>query len=285
MKWTVCWVVAVAWTMASADHGASRRSTSTVGAFSGNGGFFFRLQSVSAQEDALPAGQLAGTVSDRHGARLPGVEVTVTKAGAATKRTTDSDGRYAFEALPPGEYEVTARLAGFKLCAPRLPVVQVATGRITSLKLLLAAAVAEQIHVYVTFPTVQSLWGGGAPVVHLRVSGRPRIIPDPCSVLTAYRGTVVEVLKQPTRGEPIGSEVRFVEESCSGCRHPLARGDDLVAILTRIEDRYSVSFCWSIKNGRVVAADEQPVMQRFVGMRVADLISELRRLIAKRGRP
>lgn len=282
MKRTACWVVFVAWAMAGADPGASSRSTSAVGAFSGAAGFFSSLQPASAQANALPAGQLVGTVGTIYGDRLPGVEVTVTKAGAATKRTTVVGGGFAFDALPPGDYELTARLAGFRICAPELPVARVRTGRITTLKILMVTELSEEVRV--VFSTVKSLWGGGGPVVHLRVSGRPRIIPDTCDLLTAYRGTVVEVLKQPTRGEPIGSEVRFVEESCSGCRHPLARGDDLVAILTRIEDRYSVSFCWSIKNGRVVAADPQPVMQRFVGMQVADLISELRKLIAESGR-
>jgi hypothetical protein len=236
----------------------------------------------SARENAQPAGRLVGTVTAIHGDRLPGVEVTVTKAGAATKRTTVAGGGFAFDALPPGDYEFTARLAGFRMCAPKAPVVQVATGRITSLKILMVVELSEEVRV--VFSTVQSLLGGGGPVVRLRVSGRPRIIPETCDLLTAYRGTVVEVLKQPTRGGPIGSEVRFVEESCSRCRPPFARGDDMVAILHRIEDHYSVSFCWSIKNGRVVAADDLPVMQRFVGMPAADFIKELRGLIAESGR-
>ncbi len=43
----------------------------------------------------------------------------------------------------------------------------------------------------------------------------------------------------------------------------------MVAILRRMEDRHYVAFCWSIGNGRVMAADTPPVMQRFVEMRVA----------------
>ena len=275
-------VVLVVLALAGADHGTRCRSTADVGAFFEDVGFPFDVQSASAQENALSAGQLVGTVSEIHGDRLPGVEVTVTKAGAATKRTTDAGGGFAFEALPPGEYEFTARLAGFELCAPKAPVVQVRTGHITSLKILLAVALTEEVQV--VFSTVQSLWDGGAPVVHLRVSGWPRIIPDTCDLLTAYRGTVVEVLKQPILEEPIGSEVRFVQNSCSWCRSQFKKGDDIVAILHRIGDRNYVAFCWSIKNGRVVAADRQAVMQRFVGMLVADFISELHRLIAEPSR-
>ena len=236
----------------------------------------------SARENDQPAGQLVGTVSDFHGGRLPGVEVTVTKAGAATKRTTDADGSYAFETLPPGEYALTARLTGFKMCAPKASVVPIATGQVTSRNILLAPAYIEEVHVM--YPTVQSLWTGGVPVVRLRVTGQPRIIPDTCDMLTAYRGAVIEVLKQPIGEQPIGSDVRFVEESCSWCRPPSAEGDEMVAILHRIEDRYSVAFCWFVKHGRVVAADRQPVMQRFVGMRAADFIKELRGLIAESGR-
>ena len=44
-----------------------------------------------------------------------------------------------------------------------------------------------------------------------------------------------------------------------------------------------MSFCWSIETGRVVAADEQPVTQRFVGMQFANFISELCGRIAESG--
>jgi hypothetical protein len=240
------------------------------------------VQSVSAQENALPTGQLVGTASEIHGGRVPGVEVTVTKAGAATKRTTDADARFVFDGLPPGEYNLTARLAGFKMCAPKAPLVQVRTGHVTSRNILLAPAHIEEVHVMVS--TVQSLWDRGVPVVRLRVTGQPRIIPDTCDWLTAYRGAVVEVLKQPIGKEAIGSEVPLVQESCSWCRPPFAEGDEMVAILHRIEDRNYVAFRWSIRNGRVVAADGQTVMQRFIGMRVADFIKELRGLIAESGR-
>jgi len=66
------------------------------------------------------------------------------------------------------------------------PVVQVRTGHVTSRNILLAPAFIEEVHVM--YSTVQSLWDGGVPVVRLRVTGPPRIIPDTCDLLAVYRG-------------------------------------------------------------------------------------------------
>ena len=67
---------------------------------------------------AAQDGGMTGTVTDDTGGVLPGV--TVEAAGAALPVgprvvVTDSDGGYAFAALPPGSYAVTFALAGFEL--------------------------------------------------------------------------------------------------------------------------------------------------------------------------
>lgn len=61
-------------------------------------------------------GTLAGRLSDESGAALPGVAVTLRGAGVAGAPSTTSNekGDYRFTALPPGSYEVSFALAGFR---------------------------------------------------------------------------------------------------------------------------------------------------------------------------
>ena len=59
---------------------------------------------------------ISGTVQDINGGVLPGVTVTATHTGTALARTavTGLEGRYVIPALPPGDYELRAELAGFQ---------------------------------------------------------------------------------------------------------------------------------------------------------------------------
>ncbi len=73
-----------------------------------------------AAADGAQIGQtatLTGTITDSSGAILPGVTVTVkgeSVIGGSRTAVTDENGTYRFPALPPGIYEVTAELSGFK---------------------------------------------------------------------------------------------------------------------------------------------------------------------------
>jgi outer membrane receptor protein involved in Fe transport len=62
------------------------------------------------------AASLNGVVTDPSQAHMPGVTVTVRNQATLETRdaTTDSEGRFAFAQLPPGMYEVTAEITGFK---------------------------------------------------------------------------------------------------------------------------------------------------------------------------
>src|SRR5207245_745499 len=65
---------------------------------------------------AQTTGTIEGTVTDQSGSALPGVTVELAGAGVgSTGKTavTGSDGKYRFLSLRPGEYTVTATLAGF----------------------------------------------------------------------------------------------------------------------------------------------------------------------------
>jgi hypothetical protein len=63
-----------------------------------------------------PSGTLTGRVSDASGAGLPGVTVTATSESLQGTRLTTSgaNGDYKLAFLPPGDYQVTYELEGFK---------------------------------------------------------------------------------------------------------------------------------------------------------------------------
>jgi hypothetical protein len=61
-------------------------------------------------------GSIIGNVKDAQGAMTPGVVLTATNTGTGLKveAATDGTGAYAFRNLPPGTYDLTASLAGFR---------------------------------------------------------------------------------------------------------------------------------------------------------------------------
>jgi hypothetical protein len=64
------------------------------------------------------AGGIAGAVTDTRGTALPGVTVRITRSGArggdAVSAVTDSSGQYRVSNVPPGSYDVTFILSGFR---------------------------------------------------------------------------------------------------------------------------------------------------------------------------
>jgi outer membrane receptor protein involved in Fe transport len=70
-----------------------------------------------AHQPASTTSGLAGRVADVTGGALPGATVTVTRMSARAHpqmTVTGADGHYAFPDLPPGSYQVTVELSGFK---------------------------------------------------------------------------------------------------------------------------------------------------------------------------
>src|ERR1700693_359469 len=59
---------------------------------------------------------LEGTIKDKQGLAIAGVQVQVISAALAIDRTvaTESDGSYRFAGLPPGIYEIHAAKTGFE---------------------------------------------------------------------------------------------------------------------------------------------------------------------------
>ncbi len=85
---------------------------------------------------AQNTGRITGVVTDTTGGVLPGVTVTI-KAGTAAAQTTvtDANGRYAFDKLAPGPYEVSFELSGF---AKQTSTALVAAGQPFNLEIKLA---------------------------------------------------------------------------------------------------------------------------------------------------
>jgi iron complex outermembrane recepter protein len=77
---------------------------------------------VGISADAQPSGHIAGAIRDDTGAPLPGV--TITLHGPADRIIkSDAEGRFTFQNLADGAYELTATLAGFAPASRRLRLV------------------------------------------------------------------------------------------------------------------------------------------------------------------
>src|SRR5262249_55081867 len=60
-------------------------------------------------------GQLSGTVTDQSGAVIPGANITLTNqlSGDIRRTVSNSDGVFAFAAVPTGDYTITIEAQGF----------------------------------------------------------------------------------------------------------------------------------------------------------------------------
>src|SRR5215510_6350322 len=103
------------------------------------------------------SGTILGTVQDSSGAAVPGASVTIVNSETGLTRavTTDSAGEYNAPSLPPGMYNVSAEMRGFKkvsLSGVRLNVDQKAR---VDLKLEVGD-VTESVQVRALVPLVQT---------------------------------------------------------------------------------------------------------------------------------
>jgi hypothetical protein len=86
---------------------------------------------------AAAAGAIKGYVRDASGAIIPGVVITLQNelTNVTQKTTSDENGFYQFRDLPPGSYQITAELTGFRKTTVR--AVSVLVDQIVSLDLVL----------------------------------------------------------------------------------------------------------------------------------------------------
>lgn len=110
--------------------------------------------SLSAQVERAT---IIGNITDKSGAAMPGVEITVTNDGtnATTKLVSDDSGAYTVVNLIPGSYTVAATRSGFRAVTFRNFVLQV--GQSARLDIALEVGSVEQtVEVSGTLPLLQT---------------------------------------------------------------------------------------------------------------------------------
>jgi outer membrane receptor protein involved in Fe transport len=111
---------------------------------------------------ALPAyaqeqsGAVEGVVSDATGAVVPGVTVEArSTSGAVVSTTSDTNGRYNFPVLPPGNYTISANLTGFT--SVKHPDVRLSLGQTLRVDVTLrVSTVQEEVTVTGESPVVDT---------------------------------------------------------------------------------------------------------------------------------
>ena len=100
---------------------------------------------------------LSGTITDATGAALPGVTVTIveTRTGAKTSVVTGTSGQYLVPFLPPGDYDVTAELSGFKQVTRKALHLEAGSHPVIDLAMAVGN-VTESVQVHADVPIVNT---------------------------------------------------------------------------------------------------------------------------------
>jgi hypothetical protein len=113
----------------------------------------------SAQEQTV---SIQGVVKDASGAVLPGATVEArNRQGGTNTAVTSTDGVYRFPALPPGAYEITATLQGFKPAKLTDTVLELGRNLVIDLTLSLAT-LSETVSVTAESSSLIDLKGNAA---------------------------------------------------------------------------------------------------------------------------
>jgi Carboxypeptidase regulatory-like domain/TonB-dependent Receptor Plug Domain len=111
----------------------------------------------AAAQTQITTGVIQGSVADATGASLPGVSVEARNLDTNVARTlvTESDGRFVFLQLPPGNYRVTFSLQGFATLVQEN--VQLTVGQAVTLPVAMkVSGVAETVTVTTGSPIIET---------------------------------------------------------------------------------------------------------------------------------
>jgi len=114
-------------------------------------------------------GTITGTVTDSTGGVVPGATVTVTNTatGISSSAVTNQEGGYTIPLLPPGIYQATSELPGFKKYVRNGIVVEIA--QTTRLDIALqVGAVSEEVQVVGQTPLVRSTTAELGQVIQMK---------------------------------------------------------------------------------------------------------------------
>jgi hypothetical protein len=160
------------------------------------------LPQASAQDAAT--GAIHGTVVDLHDLRIPGATIAVvnTATGVRHSATSDAEGRFSIDLLPPGDY--SARVAAWGMSPQITPQLHIDVGAAAELEFRLTiAGVQEKVTVsgapqlVETQPTAVSTLLDERAIADLPVNGRrfsdlmllsPSVTQDPRSLTSATNG-------------------------------------------------------------------------------------------------
>ncbi len=137
------------------------------------------LLSLSLQAQSTGTGVISGTVSDKSGAVVPGVEVTATHQDTGLSRSflSNESGAYAIPALPVGQYEIKARLRGFRTFVQKGVILE-AEGKVKLNVVLEPGSIRQEVTVIGSPPPIQTQSGeistlvSGVQVKELALNGR-----------------------------------------------------------------------------------------------------------------
>jgi hypothetical protein len=146
------------------------------------------------------AGSLAGRVTDASGANLPGVSITATNPATGFNRTVVSgaDGRYQFQSLLVGTYDVAADLSGFATVTTRGVEVQVASERTINFSMK-QVSVKESITVTAEAPLVSTTPSIGTVVSQKEIENLPLNGRQFANLGSLAPGTSLSVNSDPTK--------------------------------------------------------------------------------------
>jgi hypothetical protein len=93
---------------------------------------------------AQPNGTIAGAVTDESGAVVPNASITITNRATRFSRmvATNAEGYFSAPALPAGEYDVKAEVAGFRTLVNRTTV---QAGETTQVNMSLTLGQAQEV--------------------------------------------------------------------------------------------------------------------------------------------
>ncbi len=101
------------------------------------------FSSISLSQDAS-TGAIRGTVIDASGSRIPGASIALVNAATGFRygATSDAEGQFSFQLLPPGDY--SARATAEKMSPQLTPKLHVDLGAITAIEFKLGVAGSKE---------------------------------------------------------------------------------------------------------------------------------------------
>jgi hypothetical protein len=159
----------------------------------------------------ISTGSIIGRVVDNDGNGLPGVTVTLTRAGAPQTYITDEQGSFRYAGLAPGSYSVKAELAGL---GTSTAAVEVNIGRNSAVTMKLVPSVQQSITVTAETPLLDvRKTGTGATVTKVELEQIPTAR-DPWVILQQVPGVLTDRLN--VGGNESGQQSAFVGKGAGG---------------------------------------------------------------------